>query len=120
MAARLKQVSAGINRRLKCARPMRRDILIPRALCKYGVLLYHAIPDLFAISVSVEINLIKRDNTVHVDDNSSRGHYRHRIIFCAQSIKIRKDNWSASGLVKHADYDAETSIRIHLANRANS
>lgn len=36
----LKQVSAGINRRLKCARPMQRDKLIPRALCKYGVLLY--------------------------------------------------------------------------------
>lgn len=37
---RLKQVSAGINRRLKCVRPMQRDKLIPRALCKYGVLLY--------------------------------------------------------------------------------
>lgn len=38
--ARLKQVSTGINRRLKCVRPMQRDKLIPRALCKYGVLLY--------------------------------------------------------------------------------
>jgi len=37
---RLKQVSAGINRRLKCAWPMQRDKLIPRVLCKYGVLLY--------------------------------------------------------------------------------
>jgi len=119
MAARLKQVSAGINRRLKCARPMRRDKLIPRVLCKYGVLLYRAIPDVSAISVSFGINLIKRDNTVHTNDDSSRGHHRHRINFYAQSIKIRKDNRSASGLV-YADYSADTSIRIHLTNRADS